>query len=75
MKHRTDPCTGVVPRAAAALFEKLSPTAKSGIRSPNRYSMNGPAAFAALSKGAEKNWKMTATYVEVCKLYLNAVAY
>jgi hypothetical protein len=53
-----------VPRAALALFDRLAPQAasRSGIRSPNRYSLN----MAALgSKNADRNWKMTATYVEV----------
>jgi hypothetical protein len=57
---------GVVPRAAGELFDKLHPSSgKSGIKSPARYSMHGMTALQNYGKGAEKNWKMTATYVEV----------
>jgi hypothetical protein len=56
---------GVVPRAAAALFEMLSPAPKTGIRSPNRYSLSAMTAMGQPARGAEKSWKMTATYVEV----------
>jgi kinesin family protein 4/21/27 len=59
---------GIVPRAAAALFDKLTPAtgARSGIKSPNRYSMNAMTSLSSYP-AKEKNWKMTATYVEVCR--------
>jgi kinesin family protein 4/21/27 len=64
--HCSPTITGVVPRAASALFDKLSPSnGKSGIRSPNRYSMQAMQALSSYSKAHEKTWKMTATYVEV----------
>ena len=56
---------GVIPRAAAALFEKLGSYHRhpgSGLRSPVRYSTS---SAQALSKPMEKNWVMKATYVEV----------
>jgi len=57
---------GVVPRAAAALFDKLvGPALRSGIRSPARYSTNGMAAIANFNRPVDKNWQMKATYVEV----------
>ena len=59
--------SGIVPRAAAALFDKLTPSTatRSGIKSPNRYSMNAMTSLSSYP-AKEKNWKMTATYVEVC---------
>lgn len=58
---------GVIPRAAAALFEKLdgpkgnpNRNSMSQLRTPARYSMQ-PTSF---SKG-EKNWTLKATYVEI----------
>ncbi|CAN8104455.1 unnamed protein product [Discula destructiva] len=59
---------GVVPRAAAALFEKLDAPSKgntnrnsmSQMRTPFRYS----AQFPAATKGS-KNWTLVATYVEI----------
>jgi len=57
---------GVVPRAAAALFDKLvGPALRTGIRSPARYSTNGMAAIANFNRPVDKNWQMKATYVEV----------
>ena len=70
---------GVIPRAASALFEKLSgssgpPTLRrsgsSGLRTPTRYSVHSTMGLAALAKAQaqaseEKNWQMKATYVEV----------
>ncbi|PMD35547.1 putative chromosome-associated kinesin KIF4B [Hyaloscypha variabilis F] len=59
---------GVIPRAGAALFEKLDGTrpsnrnSMSGLRTPTRYSAN---AATMLAKGAEKNWSLKATYVEI----------
>jgi kinesin family protein 4/21/27 len=55
---------GVVPRAASALFEKLcGPSVKSGLRSPNRYSMTNGGVLHQRSQ--DKNWQLKATYVEV----------
>lgn len=57
---------GVVPRAAAALFEKLvGPSVRSGIRSPSRFSANGAPTLASFNRPVDKNWQMKATYVEV----------
>ncbi|OBT62888.1 hypothetical protein VE03_07602 [Pseudogymnoascus sp. 23342-1-I1] len=60
---------GVIPRAAAALFEKLEgpkPASNrdsiSALRAPKRYSAQ-PGAYAG--KPAEKNWTLKATYVEI----------
>ena len=60
---------GVIPRAAAALFEKLDGPSPKG--NPNRSSMSqlrAPARFSQQSPSlprAEKNWTMRATYVEI----------
>lgn len=58
--------SGVIPRAAAALFERLgsgSAGRNSGIRAPVRYS----TSMATLQKNnPDKGWTMKATYVEVC---------
>ncbi|KAF1817071.1 kinesin family protein [Eremomyces bilateralis CBS 781.70] len=62
---------GVVPRAAAALFERLTGSSgdrntTSGIKKPQRYSTHGLQALQnAVSKSADKNWQMKATYVEI----------
>ncbi|KAH0545595.1 hypothetical protein FGG08_000426 [Glutinoglossum americanum] len=56
---------GVIPRAAAALFEKLGSHHRhtgSGLRTPIRYSTS---SAQVLSKPSEKNWSMKATYVEI----------
>ncbi|TAQ85705.1 hypothetical protein B7494_g5976 [Chlorociboria aeruginascens] len=59
---------GVIPRAAAALFEKLdggkqvNRNSMSGLRAPTRYSTN---VSSLLAKAAEKNWTLKATYVEI----------
>jgi chromosome segregation ATPase len=64
----TNAVLGVIPRAGAALFEKLdgarpsNRNSMSGLRTPTRYSAN---AAAMLAKGAEKNWSLKATYVEI----------
>ncbi|KAI1084804.1 chromosome-associated kinesin KIF4B [Whalleya microplaca] len=61
-----DDSMGVIPRAAAALFEKLEgPT-----RNPNRSSMSqlrAPARYSVQSPTpkADKNWQLKATYVEI----------
>ncbi|KAI9787157.1 MAG: hypothetical protein M1839_003392 [Geoglossum umbratile] len=64
--EQNDPLVmGVIPRAAAALFEKLGTngrTTASGLRTPVRYSTS---SAQALSKPAERNWVMKATYVEI----------
>lgn len=61
---------GIVPRAAAALFEKLSgnSTTRSSLRMPQRYSTPGLPTLQSLGKaaGADKTWQLKATYVEVC---------
>lgn len=60
--------SGVIPRAAEALFEKLGsgvPNARdsrSGLRAPARYS----TPISQLKPHAEKGWTMKASYVEVC---------
>ncbi|KIW06875.1 uncharacterized protein PV09_02551 [Verruconis gallopava] len=55
---------GVVPRAAAALFEKLCGTSqRSGLRSPNRYSMTN--GLSSQARNQDKNWQLKATYVEI----------
>ena len=60
--------SGVVPRAARSLFEKLQGPSlpRTGIRSPQRYSTNSVPAFSSINKSqAVKSWKLTATYVEI----------
>ncbi|KAI9728215.1 MAG: hypothetical protein M1828_004676 [Chrysothrix sp. TS-e1954] len=58
---------GIVPRAAASLFDKLNgPGTKatsSQLRQPKRYSALGQPA--ALSDSTERSWQMKATYVEI----------
>lgn len=62
---------GIVPRAAAALFEKLSPSTSkqvngTGLRMPKRYSgLPNMSADTTASKRENKNWQLTASYVEV----------
>lgn len=58
---------GVIPRAAAALFEKLegpkgnpNRSSMSQLRAPNRYSTQPAGASRA-----EKSWSLRATYVEI----------
>ncbi|MCJ1472465.1 hypothetical protein MMC13_001113 [Lambiella insularis] len=71
MESHNDIQLGVIPRAAAALFEKLAgpPSLShggSGIRSPARYSTNSVHTLQSLSKVAsDKSWQMKATYVEI----------
>lgn len=60
---------GIIPRAAALLYEKLEGHSArapgSGIRPPNsRVSSLGSQSFAGKSS-TKKNWQLTATYVEV----------
>ncbi|KAF2189471.1 kinesin family protein-like protein [Zopfia rhizophila CBS 207.26] len=58
---------GIIPRAAAALFEKLEGPSNrasgSGIRAPSRISGIGMQSFTKSS--ANRNWQMKATYVEI----------
>ena len=63
---------GVIPRAASALFGKLSgPPAlnrhgSSSLRTPTRYSTNSLQTLQSLAKASEsKDWQLKATYVEV----------
>ena len=67
---------GVIPRAASALFERLTgpPTLRrsesSALRTPTRYSVHSTMGLAALAKpqaqeNEDKDWQMKATYVEV----------
>ncbi|KAJ4380889.1 hypothetical protein N0V86_004252 [Didymella sp. IMI 355093] len=60
---------GIIPRAAALLYEKLEgPSIRapgSGIRPPNsRVSSMGSHSFSSKSS-SKKNWQLTATYVEI----------
>lgn len=59
---------GIIPRAAALLFDKLdgpNKSAGSGIRAPSR--LSGIQNFTAKSSAsqANRNWQLRATYVEV----------
>lgn len=64
------PCSGVIPRAASALFEKLdgprlsfnNRNSMSGLRAPTRYSSQ---LSGHNTRPTEKNWTLTATYVEI----------
>ena len=62
---------GVVPRAATALFEKLTGTThrQSGLQTPKRYSTQNMATMGSLAKGfnaaGERNWSLKASYVEI----------
>ncbi|KAK6513292.1 hypothetical protein TWF281_004933 [Arthrobotrys megalospora] len=59
--------SGVIPRAALALFEKLSPVSKStatGIKTPSRYSTPLPT-FQKQATSQDRPWSMKATYVEI----------
>lgn len=67
-----DNIRGIIPRAAISIFSQLntstspssslssssSSSTKSGMRQPQRYSMN-------ISDNKEKNWKLKATYIEI----------
>lgn len=63
--------TGIIPRAAQALFEKLDGPGKhnrngstsTGLRTPQRYSMSSASSFGKLN--LDKTWQLRATYVEV----------
>ncbi|PNS14702.1 Kinesin-like protein kif7 [Sphaceloma murrayae] len=57
---------GIVPRAAAALFDKLSGGPRTALRSPHRYSTAGLPTLSTLPKlASDKNWQLKATYVEI----------
>ncbi|KAL9620373.1 MAG: hypothetical protein Q9160_005073 [Pyrenula sp. 1 TL-2023] len=62
---------GIVPRAAAALFESLEgkpPLSRpnSGLKTPSRYSIATSNSLSYMSKvNTEKNWQLNATYVEI----------
>ncbi|KAG9761467.1 kinesin-domain-containing protein, partial [Aureobasidium melanogenum] len=67
---------GIVPRAAAALFEKLNVSSttsapltpsKSGLRSPARYSVSAVPSLSNLHRqpSSDKSWALTATYAEI----------
>ena len=58
---------GIIPRAAALLFEKLegpnNRSSTSGIRAPSR--LSGLHNLSGSKSSANKNWQLKATYVEV----------
>ena len=64
---------GIIPRAAATLFEKLDgPGVRpsgSGIRAPSRVSGIGMQSFAGRSS-PNKSWQLKATYVEIYNEHL-----
>ncbi|RDW63126.1 kinesin family protein [Aspergillus mulundensis] len=60
--------TGIIPRAAQHLFEKLegpkhSRNSSTGLRTPSRYSVSSTSSFGKSS--IDKNWQLKATYVEI----------
>ena len=60
--------TGIIPRAAEHLFEKLdgpNKAAGSGIRAPSRLSGLSVAQAMHSKSAAAKSWQLKATYVEV----------
>ncbi|KAK0388129.1 hypothetical protein NLU13_4374 [Sarocladium strictum] len=60
---------GVIPRAAAALFEKLEvPKAGTGTKTSNRNSMSHlktPRGYGQTANLGERPWSLKATYVEI----------
>ncbi|KAL9000138.1 MAG: hypothetical protein Q9169_001213 [Polycauliona sp. 2 TL-2023] len=63
---------GIVPRAAAALFNQLAGPpplrrhGSSGLRTPTRYSTTSPPTLSNLARAnAHENWQLKATYVEI----------
>ncbi|KAI4235252.1 MAG: hypothetical protein LQ349_003290 [Xanthoria aureola] len=63
---------GIVPRAAAALFNQLAgppPLRRHGsssLRTPTRYSTTSPPTLSNLARAnANENWQLKATYVEI----------
>ncbi|KAL4802131.1 hypothetical protein BDV18DRAFT_147567 [Aspergillus unguis] len=60
--------TGIIPRAAQLLFEKLdgpkhSRASSTGLRTPSRYSVSSTSSFGKAN--VDKNWQLKATYVEI----------
>ncbi|KAL3432594.1 hypothetical protein BDV09DRAFT_173699 [Aspergillus tetrazonus] len=60
--------SGIIPRAAQLLFEKLegpkhSRTSSTGLRTPSRYSISSTSSFGKST--VDKNWQLKATYVEI----------
>ncbi|KAL4748947.1 hypothetical protein BDW72DRAFT_195294 [Aspergillus terricola var. indicus] len=60
--------SGIIPRAAQLLFEKLdgpkhSRTSSTGLRTPSRYSVSSTSSFGKAT--IDKNWQLKATYVEI----------
>ncbi|KAL4771913.1 hypothetical protein BDW60DRAFT_188660 [Aspergillus nidulans var. acristatus] len=60
--------SGIIPRAAQLLFEKLegpkhSRTSSTGLRTPSRYSVSSTSSFGKST--IDKNWQLKATYVEI----------
>lgn len=70
--------TGIIPRAASVLFEKLEePNHRalgSGIRAPSRLSGLGSAQALNSKSSANKNWQLRATYVEVRLVTTTSIA-
>ncbi|EON67399.1 hypothetical protein W97_06652 [Coniosporium apollinis CBS 100218] len=69
-KEQSDPSLmGVVPRAAAALFEKLTGSSSarpgSGAWTPSRYSTHALPTLRSLASAGDRNWQLKATYVEI----------
>ncbi|KAL8871617.1 MAG: hypothetical protein Q9174_002591 [Haloplaca sp. 1 TL-2023] len=63
---------GIVPRAAAALFSKLTGPpplrrhGSSGLRTPTRYSTTSPPVLSNMNKAStNEDWQLKATYVEI----------
>lgn len=67
LKNADQPDLGVIPRAAAALFEKLdAPT--SSPKTTNRNSMSHlrtPRGYGQQTDLGDRNWSLKATYVEI----------
>lgn len=62
--------TGIIPRAAQVLFEKLEGSTRArsqstGLRTPSRYSIASPQGLNTSKPPSDRNWQMVATYVEV----------
>ncbi|KAL4965556.1 kinesin family protein [Aspergillus stella-maris] len=60
--------SGIIPRAAQLLFEKLdgpkhNRNSSTGLRTPSRYSVSSTSSFG--KSNVEKNWQLKATYVEI----------
>ncbi|KAL6233357.1 hypothetical protein BDW75DRAFT_192244 [Aspergillus navahoensis] len=60
--------SGIIPRAAQLMFEKLegpkhSRTSSTGLRTPSRYSVSSTSSFG--KSNIDRNWQLKATYVEI----------